>query len=59
MQNIWTWLCGKKRRIAIACLLAAQAIPVWGIPNAAEWVALLTTAAVLLGGKDALEAVKK
>ena len=58
MKNL-EWLNGQKRRIAIICLLAAQAVPLWGIPNAAEWVAFLTTAAVLLGGADIMQAVKK
>jgi hypothetical protein len=58
MKN-FEWLDGWKRRIAIVCLLAAQAVPLWGVPNAAEWVALLTTVAVLLGGADIYQTVKK
>ena len=52
-KQIWKFLNGKKRRIALLAALAAQAIPDQTVSL------ILNGIAILLGGADATQAIRK
>ena len=52
-KNIWNFLEGKKRRIALLAALAAQVIP------EPTTKLILNGVAILLGGADVANAIKK